>query len=71
MNSDGYWLSGMHQVWDSSKLLALIMFAVISTGLNCFFDIFVASFCISKDQMSMHELSTIEIGGLEEEDDPY
>lgn len=47
------------------------MFAVMSTGLNCLNDICVATFCISKDQMSMHELATIEIGGLDEDDDPY
>ena len=54
-----------------SKLLALIMLTVMSTALNCLHDIVVVCFCISKDQMSIHELFSLEIGGLDEEDDPY
>ena len=47
------------------------MFAVMSTALNCFNDLAIICFCISKDQMSMHELFSLDIGGMDEEDDPY
>ena len=69
MDNSPHWLSGIYQICDFSKLLAIIMFAVMSTGLNCLHDIVIACFCISKDQMSMHELFSLEIGGLDEEDD--
>jgi hypothetical protein len=69
--TDFFWFAGFYQIYDMSKLLFLIMLAVFSTALNCLHDIVVLCFCISKDQMSMHELFSLEIGGLDEDDDPY
>jgi hypothetical protein len=65
-----FWLSGLYQIWLTSKLCTILLLGVLYCAINCFKDMVLTTYVVSRD-MSIHELFTIDVGGLSEDDDPY